>query len=67
MRLSVILRLMIKMDYDVFDIVSGKFVGRETMDRFKDDLQICQAEYDIVKAILEHHLHSDERESGDLQ
>ena len=55
------------MDYDVFDIVSGKFVGRETMDRFKDDLQICQAEFDIVKAILEHHLHSNEKESGDLQ
>ena len=55
------------MDYDVFDIVSGKFVGRETMDRFVDDLQICQAEYDIVKAILEHHLHSEKRESGDLQ
>ena len=67
MRLSVKLRLMIKMDYDVFDIVSGKFVGRETMDRFTHDLQICEAEFDIVKAILEHHLHSDERESGDLQ
>ena len=52
-------------DYDVFDIMTGKFVGHDSMDHFTEDLQIAQAEFEIVKAILEHHLHPDKTESGD--
>ena len=52
-------------DYDVFDIMTGKFVGHDSMDHFTEDLQIAQAEFEIVKAILEHHLDPDEKESGD--
>ena len=53
------------MDYDVFDILSGKFLGTDTLDNFVEDLQIAQAEYDIVKAILEHHLNPKKKEKGD--
>ena len=52
-------------EYDVFDIMTGKFVGSETMDHFTEDLQVAQAEFEIVKAILEHHLHPDKKESVD--
>ena len=55
------------MDYDVFDILSGKFSGTDTLDDFVEDLQIAQAEYAIVKAILEHHLNPVKTESGDLE
>ena len=52
-------------EYDVFDIMSGRFVGSDTMDNFEEDLQIAHAEYEIVKAILEHHLHPVKTESVD--
>ena len=55
------------MDYDAFDILSGKFSRTEAHDNFVEDLQIAQAEYAIVKAILEHHLNQGKRESGDLE
>ena len=54
------------MDYDVFDMMTGKFSGSETLDDFVEDLQIAQAEFEIVKAILEHHLEKpSKKESGD--
>ena len=53
------------MDYDVFDILSGKFSGTDTLENFVEDIQIAQAEYDIVKAILEHHLDPSKSESVD--
>ena len=53
------------MDYDVFDMMTGKFSGSETLDDFVEDLQIAQAEFEIVKAILEHHLQSSKKESVD--
>ena len=53
------------MDYDVFDMMTGKFSGSETLDDFVEDLQTAQAEYEIVKAILEHHLGSNKKESVD--
>ena len=52
-------------DYDVFDIMTGKFVGHDTMEHFTEDLEIAQAEFEIVKAILEHHLQPVKGESGD--
>ena len=52
-------------DYDVFDILAGKFVGQDTIEHFTEDIQIVQAEFEIVKAILEHHLHPDKTESVD--
>ena len=54
-----------KVEYDVFDILTGKYVGLDTLDDFVQDLQIAKAEYDIVKAILEHHLNQDKKESVD--
>ena len=39
-------------DYDVFDLMSGKFVGSDTMEHFVEDIQVAHAEYEIVKAIL---------------
>ena len=56
-----------EMDYDAFDILSGKFSRTEAHDNFVEDLQIAQAEYAIVKAILEHHLNPPKKESGDLE
>ena len=53
------------MEYDVFDIMTGKFTDSDTLDNFVEDLQIAQAEYEIVKAILEHHLQSSKKESVD--
>ena len=54
------------MEYDVFDIMTGKFTDSDTLDNFVEDLQIAQAEYEIVKAILEHHLEKpSKKESGD--
>ena len=44
------------MEFDVFDIMTGKFSASDTLDDFVEDLQIATAEYEIVKAILEHHL-----------
>tara|TARA_B100001123_G_C14401187_1_gene666831 strand:+ start:13 stop:186 length:174 start_codon:yes stop_codon:yes gene_type:complete len=55
-----------KVDYDVFDIMTGKFSKKDVLDNFVEDLQIAQAEYKIVKAILEHHLEKpSKKESGD--
>tara|TARA_Y100001963_G_scaffold5713_1_gene7435 strand:- start:115 stop:285 length:171 start_codon:yes stop_codon:yes gene_type:complete len=56
---------MSKKDYDVFDMMTGKFDGSNTVNDFVEDLQIAKAEYEIVKAILEHHLHPTKLESGD--
>ena len=55
---------MSKKEYDIFDMVTGKF-GSETVNDFVEDMQIVQAEYEIVKAILEHHLQPVKGESGD--
>jgi len=52
-------------NYDVFDIMTGRFAETDSMDNFVEDLQIAQAEYEIVKAILEHHLHPNKTESVD--
>ena len=56
---------MAKKEYDVFDVLTGKFIGHDTIDHFTEDLQTAKAEYEIVKAILEHHLHPVKGESGD--
>lgn len=56
---------MAKKEYDVFDMMTGKFGGEHGLEDFVADFQTARAEYEIVKAILEHHLQPVKGESGD--
>ena len=56
---------MAKKEYDTFDIMTGKFVGESPLDNFIEDMQVAQAEFEIVKAILEHHFNPVKTESVD--
>tara|TARA_R110002073_G_scaffold284073_1_gene448353 strand:- start:323 stop:493 length:171 start_codon:yes stop_codon:yes gene_type:complete len=56
---------MAKKEYDVFDMMTGKFGEEHGLEDFILDFQTARAEYEIVKAILEHHLQPVKGESGD--